>query len=230
MPESKLERSFRKNWGWGVVVGLFGCFACGALIYGIIAWSLLLDDNDDGKAKSCCETVRDSVVPTNDSSCSDGNPCTYDYDQFGGCQNPNYPNETPCESACLTTETGFCDGGSCDGDCIGNCLDSSTCPNITGTFIAPTAACENSGCVYNLTGYSVPTNFGECSPYSTVLIGSCLVDLNTAYQDCYQADVICIDASTYNCIISFACTEWAFPILGNPPVNKVSANKVSVKK
>ena len=72
-----------------------------------------------------CETVG-CPVDRERADCSDGNQCTEDKcDPIGGCDNPNYPAETPCDDLGLCTVNDVCDGmGMCAGTDDPGCCES----------------------------------------------------------------------------------------------------------
>ena len=74
-------------------------------------------------------------------TCSDGNPCTVDFErEQGGCESIPQPSGTPCDSPCASFE-GTCrlvelqkgiTKPMCTGGCRGFCLSQGNCPQILG--------------------------------------------------------------------------------------------------
>lgn len=84
----------------------------------------------------CC-TVS---APYISSSCDDGEECTKDMIQKGGCLNhPTIGKE--CNSTCFTNSTCGADGKCSQGICLGDCTSALDCPDSSGTTSCVLGTC-----------------------------------------------------------------------------------------
>ena len=191
--------------GW-----FFLAFLCTVLFTSISIVIMVLVIINFGRIKDIDEDVDCNICYKTSTNCSDNNPCTYDYMQFGACANPTKPNGAVCDDVCLTSSAGTCSAGTCTGTCLGNCVSNTDCPSIDGFVQTNNATCSTGGCIYTL-NFFLPFAFNDtCTTDSQILKDICKIELSTTYTPCLQVDVNCDISGYFTCIISFACTQWAF--------------------
>lgn len=210
-----------ENSGWDIATLVFGVLT---FILAIIIMAFVIVDWQSDRQNS------------NNSNCSDKNPCTMDISSNdGSCSNPNVQNGLKCNSSCVKTSTGTCNAGMCTGTCPGNCASNSDCPQIktVDTFIPYnlTGECINSICVYSAVTLAFQSTSGINSTYTcsyTTAIDDvmCLgvIDNNSTSRDCMIVEASCgvtvINATLgteyvyLECLYAFGCSSpTAYPFV-----------------
>jgi len=151
-------------------------------------------------------TVReDEVQYHSNSSCSDGNQCTVDYQFEGGCQSFKLQNGVSCSNVCYTNGTSdTCNHGLCTGPtCAGSCVTQANCPTISQ---AASVDCVNQACLY-ATFVTAPNALPATVIGGPVLNELCLFSVNnTAYVNCLEVTAA-RNSTLITCTLKFACAS-----------------------
>jgi hypothetical protein len=166
---------------------------------------------------------------TSNSSCYDGNPCTMDISfNDGSCGNPSVQNGQKCNSSCVVTGNGTCNGGVCTGACPGSCKGNSDCPPIATVFtffpFFLSGECVSNICIYSTVALVFESSIGinstyECSDGHAIDKKLCLgvVDDTQTKRDCLIVESTC-QSVIYNatadlqylvldCLYAFGCAQ-----------------------
>jgi hypothetical protein len=158
----------------------------------------------------------------NGALCEDGNPCTKDFvDDDGTCRHYDMDAGSKCTSACYTCGTAcacvpgtppLCAGTTCRGTCVHN-ADCVTLISTTATGANYTGICQDTECVYTVVAVRPDwKNIGSNSTivYNTqqpIYQAACWDVLQEpSYYTCMDLSIPIINAYTYNCLFSFACS------------------------
>ncbi len=196
-----------ERWFCGCLMCLLVLILAGVITFG----TLMVIDHADMQEDS--SHINGVVSPVR---CNDNNPCNIDFLRFEACQPLAAKNGIACNDSCFVGGAGECFAGECTGECPGNCVEDSDCPDIMDAFNAAFAkTCLNGGCTYR--------NFdaGETSVFSAASSGhlseklcEACIAANDPLRSCLEIVPFWLAVNPANnfdsilCIYAFRCNKY----------------------